>query len=74
MYLGVASRRIHPSVIWYKSIMLRSTPDIVHIETGRNSYKSLPRPALALVARSVLNKERVFVPLVSGLVTSFGLP
>jgi hypothetical protein len=45
--------------------------DTTRIDTCR--HRRLPRPALALVARSVLDQEGMLVPLVSGLVPSFGL-
>jgi hypothetical protein len=60
-------------MIWYKSIMLRFTLDVVQLKTDRGPSTTLLRPAFTLVALSVLDKEGVLVPLVSGLVTSFCL-
>jgi hypothetical protein len=46
--------------------MVQGIPD-------RHWYRTLPRPAFALVARTILNKECMLVPLVPRLVTSFRL-
>jgi hypothetical protein len=50
--------------------------DMVQFEETTYSYTTthgLPRFALSLVSRTVLDKESVLVPLVPGLITTFGL-